>query len=50
LRFFLTEQHTEAHVRDAVGILLEEARAVAAEPADLAAVVRHLGGFISASR
>ena len=50
LRFFLTEQHTEAQIRDAAGILLEEARAVAAQPADLAAVARHLGGFMPASR
>ena len=50
LRFFLTEQHTEAQIRDAAGILLEEARAVAAEPTDLAAVVRHLGSLMPASR
>ena len=50
LRFFLTESHAEAQIRDAVGILLEEARAVAAEPTDLAAVARHLGGFMPASR
>jgi 8-amino-7-oxononanoate synthase len=50
LRFFLTAQHTEQQIRDAVGVLLEEARAVAAEPTDLAAVVRHLGGFMPASR
>ncbi|HEV2334840.1 MAG TPA: aminotransferase class I/II-fold pyridoxal phosphate-dependent enzyme [Stellaceae bacterium] len=43
LRFFLTAQHTEAQVRDAVGALLEESRAIAAEPTDLAAVARHLG-------
>jgi 8-amino-7-oxononanoate synthase len=42
LRFFLTADHTEEQVRDAAGILIEEARAVAAEPADLAAVARHL--------
>jgi 8-amino-7-oxononanoate synthase len=50
LRFFLTEQHTEQQIRDAAGILIEEAHAVAAEPTDLAAVVRHLGGFMPASR
>jgi 8-amino-7-oxononanoate synthase len=42
LRFFLTAEHSEQQVRDAVGILIEEARAVAADPADLAAVARHL--------
>ncbi len=50
LRFFLTAEHTEQQIRDAVGILLEEARAVAAEPTDLAAVARHLGGLMPASR
>src|SRR5229473_763659 len=45
LRFFLTAEHTEEQVRDAVGILLEEDRAVAAEPTDLTAVARHLGRF-----
>ena len=50
LRFFLTESHTEQQIRGAVGILLEEARAVAAEPTDLAAVARHLGGLMPASR
>ncbi|MGC2411813.1 MAG: aminotransferase class I/II-fold pyridoxal phosphate-dependent enzyme [Stellaceae bacterium] len=49
LRFFLTAQHTEEQVRDAVGILLEEARAIAAEPTDLAAVARHLGRVMPAS-
>jgi 8-amino-7-oxononanoate synthase len=43
LRFFLTAAHSEVQVRDAVAILLEEQRAVAAEPTDLAAVARHLG-------
>src|SRR5579863_7523939 len=50
LRFFLTAQHTEQQVRDAVGILLEEARTIAAEPTDLAAVARHLGRLMPASR
>jgi 8-amino-7-oxononanoate synthase len=50
LRFFLTAQHTETQIRDAVGILLDEARAVAAEPTDLAAVARHLGRLMPASR
>jgi 8-amino-7-oxononanoate synthase len=43
LRFFLTAEHTEDQVRDAVAILVEEQRRVAAEPTDLAAVARHLG-------
>jgi 7-keto-8-aminopelargonate synthetase-like enzyme len=50
LRFFLTAEHSEAQLRDTVGILLEEDRAVAAEPTDLAAVVRHLGRFFPSSR
>jgi len=50
LRFFLTESHAEQQIRDAVGILLEEARAVAAAPTDLAAVARHLGSLMPASR
>jgi len=50
LRFFLTAEHTEQQVRDAVGVVLEEARAVAAEPTDLAAVARHLGRLMPASR
>jgi 8-amino-7-oxononanoate synthase len=49
LRFFLTESHAEEQVREAVGILLEESRAVAAAPTDLAAVARHLGGLLPAS-
>jgi 8-amino-7-oxononanoate synthase len=50
LRFFLTAEHTEEQIREAVGSLIEEARAVAAEPTDLAAVARHLGGLMPASR
>jgi len=49
LRFFLTAEHTEQQIRNAVSILVEESRAVAAEPADLAAVARHLGRLIPAS-
>jgi hypothetical protein len=49
LRFFLTAQHTEQQVRDAVAILREESRAVAAAPTDLAAVARHLGGLMPSS-
>jgi 8-amino-7-oxononanoate synthase len=43
LRFFLSADHTEEQVREAAVILVEEARAVAAEPTDLASVARHLG-------
>jgi 8-amino-7-oxononanoate synthase len=50
LRFFLTAEHSEAQVREAVAILQEEARAVAAEPTDLGAVARHLGRLMPASR
>jgi len=49
LRFFLTAEHSEQQVRDAVAILLEEQRAVAAEPTDLAAVARHLGRLMPAN-
>jgi 8-amino-7-oxononanoate synthase len=49
LRFFLTAGHTEEQVRQAVSILVEESRAVAAEPTDLAAVARHLGRLMPAS-
>ncbi|HEV8679286.1 MAG TPA: aminotransferase class I/II-fold pyridoxal phosphate-dependent enzyme [Stellaceae bacterium] len=49
LRFFLTAQHTEEQVREAVAILCEEARAVAAEPTNLAAVARHLGRLMPSS-
>jgi 8-amino-7-oxononanoate synthase len=50
LRFFLTAEHSQAQVRETVDILLEEDRAVAAEPTDLAAVARHLGRFFPFSR
>lgn len=49
LRFFLTAAHSEEQVRDAAAILIEEHRAVAAAPTDLAAVVRHLGRLPPAS-
>jgi 8-amino-7-oxononanoate synthase len=42
LRFFLTASHTETQVRETVAALLEEYRRVKTEPADLAAVARHL--------
>ena len=45
LRFFLTADHTENQVRDAAAMLIEEARAVASEPIDLAAVACHLAGL-----
>jgi len=50
LRFFLTAEHSEAQIREAVAVLQEEAGAVAAEPTDLAAVARHLGRVLPASR
>jgi 8-amino-7-oxononanoate synthase len=43
LRFFLTAAHSEEQVREAAAIVIEEHRAVAAEPIDLASVARHLG-------
>jgi 8-amino-7-oxononanoate synthase len=49
LRFFLTADHTENQIREAAAMLIEEARAVASEPTDLAAVARHLGGLITSS-
>jgi 8-amino-7-oxononanoate synthase len=49
LRFFLTAEHSEAQVREAVAVLLEESRAIAAQPADLAAVARHLARHIGPS-
>jgi 8-amino-7-oxononanoate synthase len=42
LRFFLTADHSEAQIRETVATLREEYRRVEAEPADLAAVARHL--------
>jgi 8-amino-7-oxononanoate synthase len=50
LRFFLTAEHSEAQIREAVAILQEESRAVASEPTDLAAVARHLGKLLPAAR
>jgi 8-amino-7-oxononanoate synthase len=43
LRFFVTAAHSEEQIRETVRILVEEQRRTAAEPADLAAVSRHLG-------
>ena len=47
LRFFLTAEHSEEQIHAAVQILVEESRRVAAEPVDLAGVMRHLsrGGY-----
>jgi 8-amino-7-oxononanoate synthase len=49
LRFFLTAEHSEEQIRAAVDILLEESRRVAAEPIDLAGVMRHLGRRMSSA-
>src|SRR5207237_5779675 len=43
LRFFITAEHSEQQIRDAVDILLEETPAIVNAPTDLAAVARHLG-------
>jgi 8-amino-7-oxononanoate synthase len=50
LRFFLTAEHSEEQVQQAVAILHEEAQAAAAEPADLAGVARHLGRTLLPTR
>ena len=50
LRFFLTAAHSEEQIREAVQILIEEDRSVAAEPTDLAGVARHLGRLSLAAR
>jgi 8-amino-7-oxononanoate synthase len=42
LRFFLTADHSEEQIRQTVAALVEEHNRVEAEPADLAAVARHL--------
>ena len=42
LRFFLTADHSETQIREAVSILRDESRRVAAEPTGLGAVMRHL--------
>jgi 8-amino-7-oxononanoate synthase len=49
LRFFVTAAHSEAQIRDAVRILLEEYRQAAADSSDLAAVARHLGNWAAPS-
>jgi 8-amino-7-oxononanoate synthase len=43
LRFFLTADHSETHIRDTVAAVVEESRRIAAAPQDLGAVARHLG-------
>jgi 8-amino-7-oxononanoate synthase len=45
LRFFLTAAHSEAQIREAARILVEEDAKVAAASSDLAAVARHLTGL-----
>ena len=50
LRFFLTAEHSEEQVRRTVAILREEAETVAAEPTDLAGVMRHLGKLLPSGR
>ncbi|HEX3538332.1 MAG TPA: aminotransferase class I/II-fold pyridoxal phosphate-dependent enzyme [Stellaceae bacterium] len=50
LRFFLTAAHSEEQIREAVQILIEEDRRVAAEPTDLVGVARHLGRQAAATR
>jgi 8-amino-7-oxononanoate synthase len=50
LRFFLTAAHTEAQIREAARILIEENEKVATAPSDLAAVTRHLGSLVAARR
>jgi 8-amino-7-oxononanoate synthase len=50
LRFFLTAEHTEEQVRQAVAILREKAQTVAAEPTDLGGVMRHLGKLLPSAR
>ncbi len=44
LRFFVSAGHSEAQLQETARLVIEEHRAVAAEPVDLAGVVRHLGG------
>jgi 8-amino-7-oxononanoate synthase len=50
LRFFLTAEHSEEQVRQAVAILREEVQTVAAESTDLAGVMRHLGKLLASAR
>ena len=50
LRFFLTADHSETQIREAIAVLLEETEAVANAPTDLTAIARHLGRKMFASR
>jgi 8-amino-7-oxononanoate synthase len=43
LRFFATAAHSEAQLREAAAIVIEEERVLAAAPLDLAAAIRHFG-------
>ena len=43
LRFFATAAHSEAQLREAAAIVIEEERALAAAPLDLAAAIHHFG-------
>jgi 8-amino-7-oxononanoate synthase len=45
IRFFVTAGHSDAQLRETARIVVEESRAVAAEPVDLAGVARHLGNI-----
>jgi 8-amino-7-oxononanoate synthase len=42
LRFFVTAGHSEAQLRETAQIVIEQSRAITAEPVDLAAMVRYL--------
>ena len=44
LRFFVTAGHSEAQLRETARVVIEEHRAVAAEPIDLSGVAQHLSG------
>jgi 8-amino-7-oxononanoate synthase len=50
LRFFLTAAHSEEQIRDTATVLLQENHRVESEPADLAAVARHLAASRLLSR
>ncbi|HYM72201.1 MAG TPA: hypothetical protein VET89_04415, partial [Stellaceae bacterium] len=45
LRFFLTAGHSETQIRETAGMVIAQQRAVAADPVDLAAVIRQAGQF-----
>lgn len=50
LRFFLTAEHSDDHIRDTVATLLEESRRVASEPTDFGAVMHHLSQRATSAR